>query len=318
VSANCSQRIIIKTVNSPTDCCSTVWTSAIGDFETEVNSLINSSNLSFSGNWESVFTTVIGNSANWESPTLTAIETSDIIDFEESVDRLINTSNLSNSANWNSVYSSFNSNSSLYNSNYTTVNTNSANWNYQGTDVKSLTAGWTSSYNTVNSNSANWQNTFTNFATQSANNVSTRSTVNSNSANWQSVYSTVNVNSATWGATAAVPISSISPAVSAYIYPQILTQNIDGSINWSLSAGMNARVLLYSNGKLNVATPMPGESGSLIIKIATSGATLTGFNDSWLFSNGSSALNTVLSAYNVLSFMYDHVDAKFLANVTTF
>jgi hypothetical protein len=224
----------------------------------------------------------------------------------------------SNSADWIDLSTTLHINSSFWDSSYTTVNTNSANWNYQGTDIKALTAGWTSSYNTANSNSANWQNTFTNFSVQSANNVSTRSTVNSNSANWQSVYSTVNVNSATWGATVATPISSISPVVSAYIYPQILTQNIDGSINWSLSAGMNARVLLYGNGKLNVATPMPGESGSLIIKIATSGATLTGFNDSWLFSNGSSALNTVLSAYNVLSFMYDHVDAKFLANVTTF
>lgn len=284
MSETCTQRLVIKRLANP------VSVNDIAGFTVGVNSLINTSNLTYSGYWNSVFTTVISNSANWSSPTLTAIDSGDILDFTDAVNALINVSNLTFSADWNDVYMDFLSNSANYNSVYSTVNVNSANW----------------------------QNTFTNFSVQSANNVSTRSTVNSNSANWQNVYSTVNVNSATWGATVATPISSISPTVSAYIYPQILTQNVDGSINWSLSAGMNARVLLYRNGKLNVATPMPGESGSLIIKIATSGATLTGFNDSWLFSNGSSALITVLSAYNVLSFMYDHVDAKFLANVTTF
>jgi len=330
VPANCSQRIIIKTVNPFTDCCSTVWTSSIGDFTTGVNSLINSSNLSFSGKWESVFTTVLGNSANWESPTLTAIETSDIIDFEESVNQLINTSNLSNSANWDSVYSSFNSNSSLYSSNYTTVNTNSANWNYQGTDIKSVTGGWTStqttvntkssnwdrSYNTVNTNSANWNYQGTDIKSLTAGWINSQTTVNTNSANWNSVYSTMNSYSASWSTSG--PITSLVDGISDYVYPQILTQNLDGSIYWSLSSGPNARVLLYRTGRLNVTTPMPGESGSLIIKIATNGATLSGFDSKWLFSNGTSTLNTVLSAYNVLSFIYDGVDDKFLTNVASF
>jgi hypothetical protein len=126
----------------------------------------------------------------------------------------------------------------------------------------------------------------------------------------------MNSYSAAWSTSS--PITSLVDGISDYVYPQILTQNLDGSIYWSLSSGPNARVLLHSVGKLHVATPQPGESGSLIIKIATNGATLSGFDSKWLFSNGSSALNTVLSAYNVLSFIYDGVDNKFLTNVTSF
>jgi hypothetical protein len=107
-------------------------------------------------NWESTYTTVNSNSAEWANHVdLSLVATT--------------------SANWNSTYTTVNSNSATWEaggstidtgvraitgdwqSTYTTVNANSATaWNYQGTDVKSLTSNWQNTYTTVQDNSATW------------------------------------------------------------------------------------------------------------------------------------------------------------------
>jgi len=140
---------------------------------------------STSANWNSTYTTVNSNSADW----------SDHADLS-----LV----ISTSANWNSTYTTVNSNSALWGaggstidtgvraitgdwqSTYTTVNANSATgWNYQGTDVKSLTSNWQNTYTTVSYVSSNWDSVYSSFNSQSANNVSVYSTVQSNSATWE-------------------------------------------------------------------------------------------------------------------------------------
>jgi len=110
--------------------------------------------------WDSIYTTVKENSAEWESAYLNTVVLnqqvsniqSNIITLDGS---LTNVTNVTNSIN-----TSVNSNSANWDSSYTTVNSNSANWNYQGSDIKALTGLWDATYNTVQNNSSNWNFTY--------------------------------------------------------------------------------------------------------------------------------------------------------------
>ena len=165
------------------------------------------------GDWESTYTTVYGNSAFWS---------------------LVYTNVNTNSSDWNSTYSLLYDLSARWNNNYTTTNINSANWNSTYTIVNINSADWgaditnitnnfylsgdinevviVSIYSTVNNNSANWSNaytqlnllssnwqdTYTNFSINSSDWESTYTTVLDLSAAWNSAYSNVNANSADW------------------------------------------------------------------------------------------------------------------------
>jgi hypothetical protein len=157
-----------------------------------------------SNEWNSSYTTVNTNSANWN------YQGNDVKAL---------------TGNWNQTYTNFSAQSANNVDVYTAVNQNSGDWNYQGTDVKALTGNWQNTYanfssqsannlnvyTAVNSNSANWNyqgtdiksltgnwnQTYTNFSIQSANNLSVYSSFNSNSSNYDSVYNNVNSNSAT-------------------------------------------------------------------------------------------------------------------------
>lgn len=89
-------------------------------------SIINSLKFSDINNFNSNYTTVNGNSANWQTS------------FDHSV--------------------IFSTTSASYDSVITTVNTNSGNWNYQGVDIKALTADWQNTFTTVGGNSSTWVN----------------------------------------------------------------------------------------------------------------------------------------------------------------
>jgi hypothetical protein len=85
--------------------------------DTEVRSL--------TGNWESTYTTVQNNSANWDSA------------YSSGLDLEVR------------------SLTGIWDSTFTTVSSNSANWNYQGTDIKELSGNWQSAYAYISANSVN-------------------------------------------------------------------------------------------------------------------------------------------------------------------
>lgn len=121
----------------------------------------------YSGNYDSVYSTVQSNSsttwnyqgtdvkiltANWENTYSTVQANS----AQWAVDSTIDVGVRSLTSNWENTYTNFSVQSANNTSVYNTVQSNSStNWNYQGNDIKALTANWDSVYTNVNSNSAN-------------------------------------------------------------------------------------------------------------------------------------------------------------------
>jgi hypothetical protein len=167
------------------------------------------------GNWESTYTTVQSNSAQWasnidtgvraltgnwdkayemssaysliSSTFLTSETDSQTLSFNELNKQLSisngNTISLSALTDLTSVDTEVRSLTSNWESTYTTVQSNSAQWaSNVDTEVRSLTSNWESTYTTVQSNSAQW-----------ASNVDTE--VRALSSNWQSAYTTYSGNS---------------------------------------------------------------------------------------------------------------------------
>ena len=128
----------------------------------DIGAISNTTFNSVSGNWQSTYTTVLGQSAQWAS------------NVDVGVRAL--------TGNWDSTYTTVNSNSANWQSTYTTVQANSATtWNYQGTDLKNLSSNWESTYTTVYSNSASWtSSTTTTSATQFLARVANADSVNLN------------------------------------------------------------------------------------------------------------------------------------------
>jgi len=141
--------------------------------------------LSVSGNWNSVYSNVNANSANWD------YQGNDLKSLSSNWDSTYTTV-LANSASWaidSTTDTGVRALTSNWQNTYTTVIGNSATWDYQGTDIKTLTAGW------VGGNDA-----YTNLVANSAAYLSgVDLSFLSVSANWDSVYSNVNANSASWG-----------------------------------------------------------------------------------------------------------------------
>ena len=227
--------------------------------------------------WESGYTTVLSNSANWNYQGTDLKELSAGWVGGNSAYTLVNGA----SANWNDVFTTVQLNSATTwnyqgtdlkglsagwvggNSAYTTVNANSATtWNYQGTDLKDLSAGWVggnSAYTLVNGASANWNSGYGQLNSLSAGWVSTQTTVNQNSAttwNYQgtdlkvlsagwvggnSAYTTVNTNSASWGGTQsnyAFAYDTTNQPVTAINAWQPVTFSTNGVLNgWAHTAG---------------------------------------------------------------------------------
>ena len=227
VLANSASWAVDSTLDSDVRALTSTW---VGGNQAYTNLISNSAaylsgvNLSFlsvSGNWNSVYTTVSSNSANWnyQGTDIKAL-TSGWVGGNSAY-----TTVLANSASWavdSSVDTGVRALTSTWvggNQAYTTVQSNSANWNYQGTDIKALTSGWVGgnqAYTTVQSNSANWNyqgtdikaltsgwvggnQAYTNLISNSAAYLSGADlSFLSVSGNWNSTYSTVQSNSANW------------------------------------------------------------------------------------------------------------------------
>jgi len=117
---------------------------------------------SLSGNWNSVYSSVLNTSANWDDAYTNLITNSSA--YLSSVDL----SFLSVSGNWDSVYSNVNILSSDWNSVYSSVLNTSANWDSVYSNVNILSSNWDSVYVTVNSLSGNWDSVYTTYQSESS------------------------------------------------------------------------------------------------------------------------------------------------------
>ena len=135
-----------------------------------------------SNQWNSVYNTVISNSAiNWnyqgtDLKDLSANWVGGNIAFTNLISNSAaylsgsDLSFLSVSGNWNSVYGS--------------VNSLSGNWNSVYSSTSNTSGSWNSVYNTVNPLSGNWDSTYTSVLNTSSNWDSTYTTLQNNSADW--------------------------------------------------------------------------------------------------------------------------------------
>jgi hypothetical protein len=106
--------------------------------------------------------------------------------------------------------------------------------------------------------------------------------------------------------------------VNDFILQGVLTINSAAEINWNFDeVGSNAIIHLEGKAKLNNPTEIfAGQSGNLIIKVASAGSELSAFGSLWTFVDNNSAFYTTLSAKNVISFYYD--GEQFLSNMNFF
>jgi uncharacterized protein YoxC len=215
-----------------------------------------------SNQWNSVYNTVISNSAiNWnyqgtDIKDLSANWVGGNIAFTNLISNSAaylsgsDLSFLSVSGNWNSVYTSVKDTSANWNASYTNLVTNSAAY-LSGYDLSflSVSANWNSVYDSVNSLSGNWNSTYTSVLNISANWESTYTTVQNTSANWDSVYTNVNSYSATY-------------ATYNYVDTNFLNLTggiIDGNLSVlsSFKVGGGSNVLFASGGKVGIKTELP-------------------------------------------------------------
>jgi uncharacterized protein YoxC len=164
-----------------------------------------------SNQWNSVYNTVISNSAiNWnyqgtDLKDLSANWVGGNIAFTNLISNSAaylsgsDLSFLSVSGNWNSVYTSVKDTSANWDDAYTNLVANSASY-LSGYDLSflSVSANWNSVYDTVNTLSANWDSVYTSVKDTSANWDSVYTSVKDTSGSWDSVYSSVNSVSSKW------------------------------------------------------------------------------------------------------------------------
>jgi len=138
---------------------------------------------SLSGNWQSTYATVCALSANWNSAYrgLTALQA--LSGNWQSTYATV----CALSAEWNSGGSALRSLSGNWQSTYATVCALSAEWNSGGSALRSLSGNWQSTYATVCALSANWNSAYRGLTALQA-----------LSGNWQSTYATVCALSANW------------------------------------------------------------------------------------------------------------------------
>jgi hypothetical protein len=83
----------------------------------------------------------------------------------------------------------------------------------------------------------------------------------------------------------------------------------------------NAQISLNHNISLGDMVYAPnGLNGTISVFIGTAGRTITGYGPTWAFKGGTSALNTTLSARNLIKYYVDVVNnnRKILAELSTF
>ena len=157
------------------------WNGSISAWENqpETDPVFSSWAQSVSSNYESTYTTVNINSADWTYVAANSASGSNVSGL---------------SSNWENTY--------------TTVNTNSADWanHFNPTDIISTSGNWDSSYTTVNTNSADWAYVAANSGTGG----SGGSDVSDLSGNWENTYNTVQSNSADWNSTSGLSLSALN------------------------------------------------------------------------------------------------------------
>lgn len=108
--------------------------------------------------------------------------------------------------------------------------------------------------------------------------------------------------------------------LSTYNHQGTLFQLSNGQINWDMSVtGINAKVTLSANGKLNNPTGLlfSGQEGNLIIQQpASTGILLSAFGTQWAFHNYLSAMNLSANGRTKLHYYYD--GSNLLSNLTFF
>ena len=112
-----------------------------------------------------------------------------------------------------------------------------------------------------------------------------------------------------------------SNVINDYITPGVLTQAVNGTIDWDVNLiGVNARLNVDRNGTLNNPTNLQdGQSGNLTVSATV--YSLTGFGDKWIFSNGTSAIGATDiygEGLNLIRYVYMGYVDKILADLDTF
>jgi hypothetical protein len=261
-------------------------------------------------NWNSVYTMVNSNSAAYESNYTTVNANSANWSSHTDISLVTTTS-----ANWNSNYTTVNTNSANWNSNYTTVNANSATtWNYQGTDVKSLTANWQNTYTTVNSNSAQW-----------AIDTSIDTQVRSLTSNWENTYTSFSTQSAD-----NASVYSTVQSTSANVGKSVIGITLDGAGS-AITTGYKGFIQVPYDATIISATLLGDTSGTLVLDIwkdtyanypPTDADSITGGNEPHLTSTDKytdstlTGWTTTINAGDVIAFNVDAASTVTKATLT--
>lgn len=104
-----------------------------------------------SGHWDSVYNSVLANSASWN-------ETSATLNTNSGKWDSVYNSVLDNSASWNETSATLKTNSGYWDSVYSSVLNNSANWNETSAVVNENSGFWGQAYTALTSTSAIWNN----------------------------------------------------------------------------------------------------------------------------------------------------------------
>jgi hypothetical protein len=231
-------------------------------------SAVDLSFLSVSGNWDSVYSTVLANSATWlEGGSASDFAVRALTGSYESAYSTVLTNSATTwnyqgsdlkelSANWESTYTTFKNASATFLTSETDSQTLSFNEGTkdlsissgntislsalfdataQDTEVRNLSSKWESTFNTVLANSAtNWNYQGTDLKDLSANWQNTYTNFSTQSSNNDSVYSLVQSNSANWDASFATTGADVAVrALSANWQSSYNTVQSNSATNWS-------------------------------------------------------------------------------------
>jgi len=186
---------------------------------------------SISGEWNTSYTILCANSANWN-------------DLNPDRYNSVSTTVENNSANWNILLSS----KPNYDQTFSVVSSNSANWDYvrdnisiTNTALTTNSANWNTSYNLLCTNSAKWD-----VASDDLNNLT--NIFSTYSGSWNEIYNLVYSNSSSWDKTYYLNILDAGSA-NWNITFSLLTSN---SANWNNNTtNINNLTSLYSQNSGN-------------------------------------------------------------------
>lgn len=107
--------------------------------------------------------------------------------------------------------------------------------------------------------------------------------------------------------------------ITDYLRQGTLYSQGNNNIVWNVDTiGRNAKITLTANCTLtNMSGLDAGDSGNLAIRVGhVAGVSLTAYGPAWKFTNNLSAMNTAVSAYNLISYYYD--GSAILAGMSNF